>query len=126
MRNEREFRLTCVIADVLRLRGEPGLYWTHLPFGEARSERTGARLKRMGTRAGAPDFLLLWKGRSIGLELKEQGGRQTDTQRDTERDWLAAGGLYRCCKGYDETIAFLDMIGVLLPDHSIRRPQVAA
>ena len=121
MRNQPEFRLTCVVADLLRLQGRPGLYFTHLPFGEARSERTGARLKRMGTRPGAPDFLLIWKGRPIGLELKIKGGRQTETQRDTEADWTLAGGLYRVCKGYDETVDFLDEIGVLRPDRSVRR-----
>lgn len=125
--DQAEFRLTCVIADVLRLRGRPGLYWTHLPFGEARSERTGARLKRMGTRAGAPDFLLIWKGRPIGLELKAEHGRQTDTQRDTETDWALAGGLYRCTKGYQATIDFLEMIDVLKPDRSsVSRPSEAA
>ena len=121
-RNQAEFRLTCLIADTLRLRGMPGLYFTHLPFGEARSERTGARLKRMGTRAGAPDFLLIWKGKAIGLELKAEGGRQTETQRDTETDWMLAGGLYACTKGYQATIDFLDMLGVLRPDHSLIRP----
>lgn len=121
-RDHAEFRLTCVIADVLRLRSVPGLYWTHLPFGEARSERTGARLKRMGTRAGAPDFLLIWKGRAIGLELKAEGGRQTQTQRDTELEWTLAGGLYACTKGYEATIAFLEMLQVLTPDRSVSRP----
>lgn len=96
-RAQAEFRLTCVVADMLRLRALPGLYWTHLPFGEDRSAKTGARLKRMGTRPGAPDFLLIWIGRPIGLELKALGGRQTETQRETERDWMLAGGLYRCC-----------------------------
>ena len=118
-RNEREFRLTVVIADVLRFRGMPDMYWSHLPFGEARSERTGARLKRMGTRPGAPDFLLIRNGRCIGLELKEKGGRQSDNQRATESAWTLAGGLYRCCKGYDETVAFLEMVGLLRPDRSV-------
>jgi hypothetical protein len=118
-RSQAEFRLACVIADVLRLRGKPGLYWTHLPFGEVRSARTGARLKRVGTRAGAPDYLLIWNGRPIGLELKAEGGRQTESQRDTETDWTLAGGLYACCKGYAATVAFLDeVLQVLKPDRS--------
>jgi hypothetical protein len=37
----------------------PGWQWTHLPFGEKRSAVTGARLKRMGTKRGWPDFILL-------------------------------------------------------------------
>lgn len=118
MRNQPEFRLTCVVADTLRLRGIEGLYWTHLPFGEARSERTGARLKRMGTRAGAPDFLMILRGKAIGLELKTATGRQTETQRETEALWTLSGGLYFVAKGYDAAIQFLEMVGAIKPDRS--------
>jgi len=94
-----------------------------VPNGEARSPKTGARLKRQGVRAGEPDYVLLWKGRAIGLELKAEGGRQSPEQRQVEQEWQAAGGLYRCVKGYDEAIQFLDMLQVLEPDRSITRHQ---
>lgn len=118
-RDQPEFRLQCAVADLLRFRAVPGLYWTAIPNGEKRTPETGARLKRAGVRAGNPDLLLIFNGRAIGLELKAEGGRQTETQRDTETDWTLAGGLYACCKGYQAAIDFLDMLGVLKPDRSV-------
>lgn len=117
-RTQPEFRLTCAVADLLRFTAKPGVYFTHLPFGEARSERTGARLKRMGTRPGAGDFLILVDGRAVMLELKVGKGRQNENQRDTERDWTVAKGLYVVCRGYDEARAFLEMIEAIHPDRS--------
>ena len=123
MNDQREYRLACVIADTLRLRGKPGLHWFHVPNGEYRSPRTGARLKRVGTKPGEPDFILLWNKRAIGLELKAEGGRQSAEQRAIEQEWIAAGADYRCVKGYEEAMAFLDMLQVLEPDRSIIRHQ---
>lgn len=127
-RDQPEFRLQCLIADTLRLRGKPGLFWTALANGENRPKKkdkhgrwyspTGDRLKRSGLRPGNPDLLLIWNKRAIGLELKAEGGRQTESQRDTETDWTLAGGLYACCKGYAATVAFLEMLEVLTPDRS--------
>lgn len=126
-RNDAEYRLTCLVADLLRFAAKPGLYWTHMPMGEARSERTGARLKRMGTRAGAPDFLLIWKGRPIGLELKAEGGRQSQAQRDTEQAWMLAGGLYILARGYQAAVDALDAAGVIRTVHGTKyQPMEAA
>lgn len=122
MPSQAEFRLSCVIHDTLRLRGKEGLHFFAVPNGEARSAKTGARLKRMGVRAGEPDYVLLWQGRAIGLELKAEGGRQSPEQRQIEQEWLLAGGLYRCVKGYEQAMEFLDMLQVLKPDRSITRP----
>lgn len=123
MRGQAEFRLTCLISDVLRLRGKDGLHWFHIPNGEARSPKTGARLKRMGVKAGEPDFLLIWEGRAIGLELKAAKGRQSPVQRAIAEEWTLAGGLYHVATGYQEAIGFLEMLGVLKPDQSVIRPK---
>lgn len=130
-RDNPEFRLQCLVADVLRLQGREGLYWTALPFGEVREHatkvtatgkvvrysRTGQRLQRMGARAGAPDILLIWNGKAIGLELKTEKGRQSPEQRDTERDWTMAGGVYFVAKGYRAAIEFLMMLDCIRPVH---------
>lgn len=124
-RSQAEFRLGCVLHDTLRLRGKPGLHFFAVPNGEARSAKTGARLKRMGVRAGEPDYILLWNKRAIGLEIKADGGRMSPEQRQVQLEWEQAGSLYHCVKGYDEAIRFLDMLGVLEPDRSLTRPQPA-
>lgn len=114
-RHQPEYRLQCLIADVLRLQGRDGLYWTAIPNGEYRSPITGARLKRSGVRAGAPDFLLIWNSKAIGLELKTERGRQSPEQRDTERDWTMAGGVYFVARGYRAAIEFLLMLDCIRP-----------
>lgn len=119
-RQQPEYRLQCALARHLRARLMPSVYWTALPFGEKRSEATGARLKAMGVRAGAPDLLFIVGGRPIGLELKAAKGRQTDTQKATELDWTLAGGLYAVAVGMDQALQFLEMVGVLRPDVSAR------
>src|SRR5262249_4316764 len=66
----------------LRLRAKPDVLWLHVPNGGARDAKTGAILKRMGTLAGASDFLLWHQGNSFALELKAPGGRPTEAQLD--------------------------------------------
>ena len=122
-KDDAEFRITCSVAAQLEFRALPGLVWTHLPFGEARSERTGSRLKRMGTKKGQPDFLLLWKGRAIGLELKTEKGRMTPEQVQAREEWTTAGAVYFCAKGFRAAIEFLETLGVLKPDRSLTRHQ---
>lgn len=43
---------------------------------------------------GAPDLILLFKSRWIGLELKSQKGKQSIEQRQAEIDIKQAGGEY--------------------------------
>lgn len=53
-----EVKLTEAIASLLWLNGRKDMVWSHIPMGEYRRPATGARLKRMGTRAGFADMLL--------------------------------------------------------------------
>ena len=117
-RSQDEFRLQVAVVQHLRLCAPAGCYFTALPFGEYRSPRTGARLKAAGVRAGAPDILILYQGRALGLELKAAKGRQNDAQRLTERDWIRAGGDYRVATGIDEALAVLRGWGILPENYS--------
>jgi hypothetical protein len=125
-RDHAERRLTIAIANLLRDRAKPNVWWSHLPMGEARPEKTGALLKRMGTRAGSPDFLVLTEGRALGLELKTEKGRPTATQKECGEAWGAAGGKYFVAYGYQMAVDFLEIWGVLKPDRSLTRPKEAA
>jgi len=122
-RDQPEFRLQCAVADLLRLTANPGVYWTALPFGEKRSLETGARLKRMGVRAGAGDILFLINGRAVMLELKVGKGRQNENQIATEEAWTVARGLYHVARSFNEARDFLEMIGAIYPDRSLIRHQ---
>jgi hypothetical protein len=125
-----EFRLQVAIAEHLRNRAVPGVYWTAIPNGEKRSAITGARLKRMGVRAGNPDFLLIKKGRCFGLELKAlrigkrgeplKGQGQSEAQIAVENDWLMAGGVYAVATGATQALRILEAWDLIRPDRSIR------
>ena len=72
-----EFNLQVAVVAHLERRIRPNVYFTAIPMGENRSAVTGARIKRMGAKAGAPDMLVLVDGRACGLELKAAKGRMT-------------------------------------------------
>lgn len=113
-RNQPEYRLHCLVADLLRLLATPGVFAFHPANGEYRSPRTGARLKRMGVVRGVPDFVILAPGKpAIGLELKPEGGRQSPEQRAVEQAWNAAGGKYVVARGYADAYEFLTSEGLI-------------
>ena len=78
----REIRLHLDVARVLREHCLPEWVWFHVPNGERRDVRTGARLKLMGVRPGVPDFLLISPYGSVRLlELKRPLETLSDAQR---------------------------------------------
>jgi hypothetical protein len=70
----REIVLHLEVVDLLRANCIPGVWWSHFPAGEKRSEATRLKLAIMGTKAGVPDFLLVSQSRLFGLELKTATG----------------------------------------------------
>jgi hypothetical protein len=55
-----------------------------VPNGEARSEITGAKLKRMGAKAGVPDlFLPVPRGGYAGLWIEMKYGKNKPTREQT-------------------------------------------
>ncbi len=136
-RRQPEFLLQCVIADYLRAQ-YPSLLWFAVPNGEKRSAITGARLKRMGVRAGVADILVFW-GDSYGvgfnglaLELKAGKGTLQDTQELFRYQWQAGGGGYaiiRSLEDLKEAFKFCDVpkatlcppmpaMNSIIPDHT--------
>ena len=111
-----------MVADVLERWATKGWQWTHLPFGEHRNAITGARLKRMGTKRGWPDFILLpplpdehvpWARIAHFLELKRKGGLLTDEQFEL-MEWLTINGYeYKVCDNFDDAIYVLRNWGAL-------------
>jgi hypothetical protein len=122
-----EFNLHVLIADILNRWGTPDWRWTHLPFGEHRNAITGARLKRMGTKRGWPDFVLLsprehlvdgevWRwpfGKAHFLELKRKGAQLSDDQAELGA-WLMDNGYpYRVADNFDEALTILKCWGAV-------------
>lgn len=122
-RDDAEFRLHAAVVQHLRLAAQAGVFFFHPANGEARSARTGARLKRMGTRPGVPDLVLIIEGYVYGLELKARGGRLSAAQQIAKTDWERAGGEYAVADGIDSALGILVCWGALPMGYAPTRRQ---
>lgn len=103
-----ERALQAAVAEYLGWSLPPSVFWTAIPGGDGRETRAP------GWRSGAPDILLIWRGRAIGIELKTATGRQRAEQRAAELAWTLAGGVCTVCRSVPEVQAFLEVLGVPL------------
>jgi hypothetical protein len=89
-----EIDLHIPLVNALTLFLMPGWMFFHYPAGEHRDPITGARLKRMGTKRGVADILLVGPpaGRFHALELKARGRKPTPEQLAFLEAVAAAGG----------------------------------
>lgn len=109
-----EFDLQRFVVDTLRLCGSKGVVYFHVPNGESRSKRTGARLKAMGVRPGVADLCIIVPGRPAAfLELKAPKGRLSAEQRVFRAEVEAAGCHYGVAASPEEAIAGLRRIGAI-------------
>jgi VRR-NUC domain len=109
-----EFSLHVMVADVLERWASPGWRFTHFPAGELRNKVTAARLKRMGTKPGWPDLILLSPmSLTYFLELKRCGERLSDNQAEFA-DWCAAHGYpFACCDDFSAALVVLKNWGAV-------------
>jgi hypothetical protein len=76
-----ELAIHVSVVDAVRKFGWPDALWFHVPNGEVRDPRTGAKLKAMGTRRGVADLVFIRPGAPpLFLELKARVGRQSAAQ----------------------------------------------
>lgn len=57
-----------------------------------------------GQKRGWPDITLCKEGKFIGLEVKTQKGRQTEAQKEVEKQIKAAGGEYYIVRSVEDVI----------------------
>jgi hypothetical protein len=108
-----EFKLHCMLADTLRLWIMPQFIYTHMPMGEKRDKITAARLKRMGTTKGWPDFLIIGPGRIVWVELKRKGEKPTPEQIFVASHLMACGCTYILTDEYDDAVNQLKRLGIV-------------
>lgn len=103
-------------ADMLTLYERQGkLYWCPVPNGAwvqgANAAARGRRVSIMKAsgmlKPGAPDMIVCIDGRFIGVEIKTDAGRQSDTQREAEAAIDRAGGDYRIVKSLGDLMTIL-------------------
>lgn len=91
------------------------IFFTHAPNGEWRHKATARKLKRMGVRAGCPDFLIFDRnrqGRPTALELKALDGRTPSEDQKTFLDALQRlGWSVSWQRGADAAIKWLEEVG---------------
>jgi VRR-NUC domain len=110
----KEYRLQTDVADVLKDHALPTWRWSHVPAGERRDVRTGARLKRMGLQKGWPDIVLINPaGIFHALELKRVGEDLSEDQ-DQFQLWAIRHGVpHSVAYSLDEAFAALNAWGCL-------------
>ena len=89
--------------------------WMHVPNGGARHPAVAAKLKWAGVKPGAPDVLVVWKGRAIWIELKAAKGTLSDAQKAMqERLTLSGAVVFPIARSVDEVEGFLRGVGIPL------------
>jgi hypothetical protein len=102
------------IADLLARALKPGWMSQHIPLGEARTERTGGLLKRMGTKPGWADFVLIdGEGRHYYLELKRGNNPLSDAQVRFRDDCHQRSVPWAVARSYEEAEAILKAWGAV-------------
>jgi hypothetical protein len=110
----KEITLHMSVAKVLREHCLSGWIHFHVPNGERRDIKTGARLKKMGVRRGVPDLVLFSPSGKIHLlELKRNGETLSPSQEEF-RDWAIRTGVpFVTAHSFTEALVALDTWGVL-------------
>lgn len=86
----------------------PDLIIYAVPNGGSRNVREAQRLKAEGVLAGVADLVvLLPQGKSLYIEMKVKGNKQTDNQKEFQKIAENLGHTYAVCYSFDE---FKDII----------------
>lgn len=86
----------------------------HSPNEGIRALAFKAKLARMGTKSGWPDFEIIFTGRVYFLELKSPSGRLSGNQETLHPQLAAAGALVAVCRSLDEVESALRSWGIPL------------
>lgn len=115
-----EFATCCALNDLITRSIAPGWDWTHLPFGEHRDHKinprtgqryspTGARLKRLGTKKGWPDYLFVGPERGLlALEMKRSArGKLSEAQIAVGEHFRRCGFDWVCVSSFEQAVEVL-------------------
>jgi len=81
----------------------PNLIIYAVPNGGSRNVREAQRLKAEGVLAGVADLVvLLPQGKSLYIEMKVKGNRQTDNQKEFQKKAVALRHTYAVCYTFEE------------------------
>lgn len=111
-RAQPEYLLSCAVADYLAVLEKTGriVDYFHVPNGGQRHAAVASKLKRMGVRAGVPDFVIRGKvgGRVCFMELKIGKGRESPAQVEFRTRGTTAGHVHFICRDLDDVKRAID------------------
>jgi hypothetical protein len=79
----------------------PHLMIFHVPNGGNRNLQEALKFKRMGVVPGVADFLMFLYGANVAIEMKDEGGKQSDAQKKFQEDWERLGHHYEIARSLD-------------------------
>lgn len=81
----------------------PNLIIYAVPNGGSRNVREAQCLKSEGVLAGVADLVvMLPQGKSLYIEMKVKGNRQTENQKEFQKKAIALGHTYAVCYSFEE------------------------
>jgi hypothetical protein len=83
-----------------------------LDMAGAEAARQIAKARKLGTKPGWPDIEIIWQRRAYFLEVKADS-RQSDAQKDIQRDLARAGACYAVVRSVTEAEAILKSWGLI-------------
>lgn len=108
-----EERLQRAVAAYLTVALPNDAAWSAIGHGGGGRLR-GAILNGMGVKAGVPDLFIVYRGRTLMLELKAPEGRVSREQRTFHALLLRAGVETRICRTIGDVVNALTLMGVPL------------
>ena len=99
-----EHRLQCACVRWFRYQ-YPQLVIYAVPNGGSRNVREAQRLKAEGVLSGVADLVvLLTQGKSLYIEMKVKGNRQTQNQKDFQKKAITLGHTYAVCYTFQKVV----------------------
>ncbi len=111
---ERQIHLG--VCRLLTLNARPGIVWFHTANERRTTPRQGAFLKRMGVKAGVPDFVILTPEGACFLEIKRPGKSLSLAQKTFFAAVYTMGYEYGTAQSIDDAVRLLKGWNVL-PSH---------
>ena len=102
------------VVDYLRWAAPDDLWWTSVNPVPAKSKAVAGMSKALGMRAGVPDFIFLYRGQALLIELKSSKGRESPAQREMSLLAAKAAVPTFICRSVDEVAAKIAAWGVPL------------
>jgi hypothetical protein len=87
-------------------------FWTSLE-NKPLSRLSGIFQKRRGVRSGLPDVQVIWRGKSIFIELKSRAGVASKAQKQVRVELLPAGATWWMARSARAALMALHLSGVV-------------